>query len=139
MDAGIGTAASFLTLVGAAIAIADRLHTIFKQVRNAPDEIIALLNEAQAIRIVLSDVRERESTIAPWLDLSALTILLHRAQRQLEQCNQFVERFVSLNAQEELVFNRLAWYLKKEESQRHLTELANVRNNAIAVLSCANL
>ena len=131
--------ASALTLLGAAITVADHLHQMFVRLKGAPDDIIALFEEVQSIRIVLTDIREKEPVLAPWLDISALAILIRRAHRQLEESNRFLSRFISQNSREELVFSRLSWYLKREEAEKLHASLESIRNNAVAVLSCANL
>jgi hypothetical protein len=131
--------ASTLTLIGVAIKIADNLHKVFIRLKNSPTEIIALFDEVQSIRIVLSDIREKENVLSPWLDLSALAILLRRAQNDLEETNRYLSGFISQNAKEELAFNRLGWYRKRDTALKLHVKLESIRNNAVAILTCANL
>jgi hypothetical protein len=131
--------ASPLTLIGVAITITDNLYKIFMRLKNSPTEIIALVDEVQSIRVVLSDIREKENVLSPWLDLSALAILLRRAQKELEETQLYLSGFISHNSNEVLVFNRLGWYRKRDTALRLHAKLESIRNNAVAILTCANL
>ena len=112
------TTASILTLIGTTISIADNLHRVFSGLKNAPSETISLLKEVQSIRKMLADIREKENVLTPWLEASALSIVLHRAYPELDECNQLMVSFISQNSKEELVFNQFGWYLKKDAAEK---------------------
>jgi len=135
MDFGV----SVLTVVATAISAAAKLQEIFSRLQHAPDEIVALLYEVQTVRIVLLDIERKRESASVWLDLTALAAIVRRAGKVLDDVNDFVTKLAHLDAQEKLNFHRLRWYFAREEGQRYLRELQNLRDTAVALVACASL
>ena len=51
-------AVSAITVIGAAITVADTLVTFIGELRNAPDEVMFLQNDVTDTRLILSNVKE---------------------------------------------------------------------------------
>lgn len=135
MDAG----ASAIALATAAIHIAKRVYALYSKVKNAPKEIIDLLEEVQNIRIILNDIRNKEKLLAPWVDISAVSMVLRRATRHLEDSQKLLAQFVTQNDEGDLIFKRFDWYRRKGEIKEHSDGFRNIQLNALGVLGCAQL
>jgi 16S rRNA G527 N7-methylase RsmG len=135
MDAG----ASAVTLVATALAVAKQLYMLCLKLKNAPQEIITLFEEVQNIRIILTDIQNKEQQLASWIDVDALSIIVRRAVTQLEEVQKFLAQFVQQNDRDELVFKRFDWYRKRDEAKKLSGGFRAIQMNAVAVLSCAQL
>lgn len=135
MDAVTGA----IALATTAIHIAKRVYAVYSKVKNAPREIIDLLEEIQNIRIILNDIQKKEQILTPWVDVSAVFVVVRRASRQLEESQKLLAQFVTQNEQGDLIFKRFDWYRKKEEVKQHSDGFRNIQINALGVLGCAQL
>lgn len=131
--------ASALAIAGAAVIVAKEIYAIYRKVKNAPREIIELLEETQNIRIILNDIQNKEKLLSPWIDISTIYVIVRRASKQLEESQRLLSKFIETNNDGELLFKRLDWWRKKDEVERHTAAFRNIQMNSLAVMSCAQL
>lgn len=128
-----------ITLAGAAITVAKRVHSLYSTLKNAPQDIMTLLDEVQTIRMILTDIQDKAKLLKPWIDISAVSALISRVSKQLEDSQRLLAEFVTHNDQDELIFKRLEWYRKKEEIKRLSEGFRSIQLNALAILGCTQL
>lgn len=68
--------ASALAIASAAVTVAKEIYAIYRKVKNAPREIIELLEETQNIRIILNDIQNKEKLLSPWIDISTIYVIV---------------------------------------------------------------
>ncbi|MCJ1359818.1 MAG: hypothetical protein MMC33_009821 [Icmadophila ericetorum] len=80
MAEALSLAASIIAIIGVAQGVANTLTKI-KNIRNAPDKALALINEVSNFRVVLETVRRSTAiTQLPETELSEVASLVERAK-----------------------------------------------------------
>ncbi|KAL6716981.1 hypothetical protein ACLMJK_004895 [Lecanora helva] len=88
----VSVAASLLTLLGAA-STAGRALEHLSNIRHAPDQLLALMNEVADLRVVLSKAREtvQERSVVSQ-DCTSLGKIVERANQKVRELNRLIYR-----------------------------------------------
>ena len=134
--------ASIIAVIGAVEVVAKTLKKI-SSIRNAPNELLALVNEISDFRIILSDVENhnvKNTESVPQQQLQHMSILLNRAKDQLLQLDELVQnRLIKPNSTlANVKVSRLNWSKASGTIEEFRKRLKDVRMNLIALLAVEN-
>lgn len=130
----VGLASSIVAF----LEVTKRTTKLIRGIRNAPDELVALSNEAADLELIVTDLEEldRESNLVR-TSSETMTMLLIHARVKMNELDGFVRGVLdadaSLSAQ--TFRRRMSWAMgKKKRAQELLAELREVRHNVGAAL-----
>lgn len=130
--AGLG--ASIVAFAQAAGSIAK----VIRNIRNAPDELIALSNEVADLNLIVSDLEQLalEGNLVG-ASTQTLAMLLIQARAKMDELDAFIGNLLSADAslKAETASHRLRWALgKKRKANELLRQLRELRHNIAMVL-----
>ena len=136
--------ASIIAVVGAAEGVTKTLAKI-KSIRNAPDELLALINEVSDLRIILSDMQNylTQNTQRPQIsqeELQNISTLINRAKKKLLELDQLIQyRLVKpeSNSHQIKVFRR-EWLRAKNTIEKFRQSLRDIKLNIMAQMMVIN-
>ncbi|MCJ1456758.1 hypothetical protein MMC28_007123 [Mycoblastus sanguinarius] len=90
---------SIIAVTASSLKVAQLLSKLIKELRGAPDELLALSNEVWNLKLVLDDVQEAErSSNGPTLrKLDAINALVYQAQIKLDELSTMSTRWGRLS------------------------------------------
>ena len=126
----LSVTASVIAIMGAAEGVSKALARI-KEIKNAPSELLALMNEFADLRVVLGDVerniRNAQRSKLPERELAHLSTIANKAKDQLLELDQlFHYRLVKPNASQ-FKISRREWARAKATIKRFRNSLRDVR------------
>ena len=136
--------ASIIAVISAAEGVGKTLAKI-KDIRKAPNEVIALINEVSDLRIILGDFEgyiaqntERPQILQSQLD--HMSVLLQRAKDRLLELDQLVEyRLLTPGSRsDQIQVSRREWAGAKDTIKKFRTSLRDIRLNIIAQMVVVN-
>ena len=129
--------ASIVTLLGTTNGVIKGLSKI-RDLRNAPDEFLDLLNDVQEMRLILNTIKSlpqknhQEERLS--LDRQPLVRLCEKAQGQLVEIDKIVkERLLRPGTTNKV--ERLAWARQKAKIQDIKNGVRNVRGGLTTILA----
>ena len=136
--------ASIIAVVGAAEGVTKTLSKI-KNMRHAPDELLALINEVSDLRIILSDihsyiVENTERPQIPYERLQHVTIFVNRAKEKLLQLDELIQYRLTKpeSVTDQIKISRREWARAKTTIERFQQNLRDIRLNIIAQMTVVN-
>ena len=140
----LSIAASIIAVIGAAERVRKTLTKI-RNIRNAPSEVLALVNEVSDLRIILGDLEGyiRQNTARPQLpeeQLHHMSILLQRAKDRLLELDRLVEyRLLTPESRSDRIrVSRREWAQSKDTVKRFRQSLRDIRFNIVAQMVVVN-
>ncbi|KAL9116909.1 MAG: hypothetical protein Q9187_006561 [Circinaria calcarea] len=127
--------ASIVAVIGAARVITKTLGKI-KNLRNAPNELLALFNEVSDLRIILEDLQhyilqniERPQILQE--ELQHISILVDRAKDKLLELDEFIQyRLVKPESiSDQIKVSKRKWARAKDSIERFRQSLRDIRLN----------
>ena len=115
-----------------------------KNVRNAPEELLALINEVSDLQIVLGDIRSYTQTtiISPTLQdaFQHLSVLINRAKDKLLQLDELVQYRLTKpdSAIDRIKVSRREWTRAKTTIDNFRQSLRDIKLNIIAQMGVIN-
>ena len=136
--------ASIIAVVGAAEGVGKTIKKI-RNFREAPNELLFLINEISDLRIVLGDIKGNLIQNASSIHLQEeqsehLSTLLNRAKEQLLQLDELVQyRLVrSDSTSQQVKISRREWARSTCTVKKYQKSLRNARLNIIAYMTVIN-
>ena len=135
--------ASVIAVVGAAEGVGKTLTKI-KNIRNAPSELFALINEVSDLRIILTDIdsylSQAITRTQPLDQLQHMTTLLQRAKDRLLQLDELIQyRLIKTDSTlERIKVSRHKWATARDTIESYRQSLRDVRLNIIAQMTVLN-
>ena len=134
----------YAVLIGAVEGVTKTLTNI-RNIRNAPSEALALINEVSDLRIILGDFGGyiTQNTVRPQLpqgQLHHMSILLQRAKNRLLELDQLLEyRLLKPESRSDRIHvSRLEWARAKDIVENFRQSLRDIRLNIVAHLVVIN-
>ena len=137
--------ASIIAVIGAAEGVTKTFQKI-KNIRKAPSELLALINEVSDLRIVLANTESHlnqnavTSKSQPLNHLQHLAVLLQRAKNQLLQLDELTQyRLIKADSRlESMKVSRREWATSKDTIENFRRSLRDIRLNIIGQMSVLN-
>ena len=136
--------ASIIAVVGAAEGVAKTLGKI-KTIRNAPDELLALINEVSDLKIILSDIQSyvihniQRPQISPE-ELRNISTLINRARDKLLELDQLIQyRLIKPDSvSDQIKVSRREWLRARSTIERFRQSLRDIRLNIVTQMVIMN-
>ena len=129
--------ASIIAVIGAAEGVSKTLAKI-KNIRNAPSEVLALVNEVSDLRIVLGDVeryiiRDTTGTYRSPEQLRTMSTLVTRASGHLLELDKTIQyRLIKANSTAaDFRVSRHEWAVARPAVERFRQSLRDVKLNMV--------
>ena len=135
--------ASIIAVVGAAEGVTKTLTKI-KNIRNAPEELLALINEVSDLQIVLGDIQSytQTMTISPPIQdaFQHLSVLIDRARNKLLQLDELIQYRLTKpeSAVGRIKVSRREWATARTTIDNFRQSLRDIKLNIIAQMSVIN-
>jgi hypothetical protein len=133
--------ASIVTLLGTVNGVIKGLSKI-RDLRNAPDEFLDLLNEVQEMRLILNTIKslllENQQEERLSLGHQPLAQLCRKAQAQLLEIDKIVEDRLLRPGTTDKV-ERMAWMKQRTKIQDIRNNLRNIRGSLATMLGTLSL
>ena len=136
--------ASIIAVVGAAEGITKTLAK-FKSIRNAPDELLALINEVSDLNIILSNVQSYiiHNTQKPQIsqeELQNISTLINRAKEKLLELDQLIQyQLVKPESiPDRLKVSRREWLRARGTIEKLRQSLRDIRLNIVTHMVVVN-
>ena len=135
--------ASIIAVIGAAEGVGKALAKI-KDIRNAPEDVLALINEVSDLRVILGDVekstRAAGTTPLPHEQLAHMSTLIDRAKDRLLEIDQLIHYQLVKPDTSDIKVSRREWAIARPTIKRFRESLRDVRLNLltqmIVISSC---
>ena len=136
--------ASIIAVVGAAEGVSKTLAKM-KSIRDAPDELLALINEVSDLRIILMDVQSyiaqnlRRPRIAQD-ELQHMSTLIDRAKEKLLKLDELIQyRLVKPDSiANHIKVSKREWVRAKSTIEKFQQSLRDIRLNIVAQMTVIN-
>ena len=138
MSDPLSVIASVVTLLDTGAKSASHLRRLIHHFRHADDELIALSNEVNDLRVVLTEVEfaSQDTTFLPRTQLlAALSTQLSKAETKLVELEALVQSISQPLLSGALEANKIAWLSKKTTAKRLQVDLRDVRLKIFTLLS----
>ena len=136
--------ASIIAVVGAAEGVTKTLAKI-KSIRNAPDELLPLINEVSDLKIILSDMQNyiTQNTQKPQIsqqELRNISTLINRAKEKLLELDQLIQyRLVKPESiSDQIKVSRREWLRAKSTIEKFRQSLRDIKLNIMAQMMVIN-
>ena len=134
--------ASVIAVVGAAEGVGKTLNKI-RNFRDAPKELLALINDISDLRIVLGDLESHLTQNAPSIQEEQsehISTLLNRAKEQLLQLDELVHYRLtrSDSTPQQVKISRQEWAKATSTIKKYRKRLQNTRLNIVAHMLIVN-
>ena len=129
-------AASIIAVLGAAEGVAKTLSRI-QSIRNAPDELLALINEVSDLQIIFGDVQSyARSTQGPQMSrdhLQHLLAFVNRAKEKLLQLDELVhyKLLKPQSSPDHIKVSKREWLKQVKTIERFRQSLRDIRLNIV--------
>ena len=103
--------ASIIAVVGAAEGVTKTLAK-FKSIRNAPDELLALINEVSDLKLVFSDIQNHiviQRAQIPQTKEQNISTLVKRAKDKLLELDQLIQYRLVKPESDQIKVSRREW------------------------------
>ena len=140
MSDPLSVVASVASLLDIGARTAKHLRRVIHSFRHADDELIALSNEVNDIRVVLTEVENTSqvTTILPRTQLiDALETQLDRAKTKFTELEILIQSLSQLQPSGVIETKKLAWLSKKTTAQRLQQDLKDIRQKIHGLLGIA--
>ena len=138
----LSLAASVIAVIGAAEGVAKTIARI-KNIYDAPEIVLALINEVSDLQVILRDVKIYivRNTQLPSEKLSQLSSLVHRAMEKLLRLDEFIQyRLVKPDSTaDQIKVSRREWAMATSKVHRFQQELRDIRLNIITQMLLVNM
>lgn len=132
--------ASILALVATGLSTARITRELIHAIRDAPDELLALANEVESTSLVLQRAQVAFDAVkTSQLTLGLVDSLISRTITIFTQLDDFLLRLKDVNGPKFRLWKRLTWAREKENAQKLLTRLRNVRAEIDSLLQAENV
>ena len=129
--------ASFITVISAVEGI-SKTFAMIRNVRHAPSEVLALINELSDLRSILEDIeryiiRDTNRLLLPPEQMQTISTLVDKSKDYLLELDQVIQyRLVKVNSTSaELRVSRLKWIAAKQTIGRLRLGLRDIRLNLV--------
>ena len=132
--------ASIIAVVGAAEGVTKTLAKI-KSIRNAPDELLALMNEVSDLKLVISDIQNHiviQRAQTPQTELQNISTLVKRAKDKLLELDQLIQYRLVKPESDQIKVSRREWLRAKAVIERFRQNLRDIRLNIITQMAVIN-
>ena len=135
--------ASIIAVVGAAEGVTKTLAKI-RNIRNAPEELLALINEVSDLRIILAGIQSyvQNTAASPELQdaLQHLTVLINRAKDKLLQLDELVQYRLTKpeSVADQIKVSRREWARAKTTIDDFRQSLRDIRINIVTQMIVVN-
>ena len=139
----LSVTASIIAVLGAAEGVSKTLAKI-RNLRHAPEELLALINEVSDLRIILGDVQNyvRDNAGFPALQdtLQHLSVLLNRGKEKLLQLDELVQYRLTKpeSVTDQIKVSRREWARAKTTIDTFRQDLRDIRLNIITQMVVMN-
>lgn len=133
--------ASALTVLQIGAICANSFLSIIEGVRDAPEELIAILNEINRLNAIKDEVRKVPASLAAVgsstpQSIATLRELCEEADDALRDLNTLALKF---NSNPQKLNRAVSWLCKKTRAEKYLTRLRNIRENMVALLAAEHM
>ena len=132
--------ASIIAVVGAAEGVTKTLAKI-KSIRNAPDELLALINEVSDLKLIISDIQNHiviQRAQIPQTELQNISTLIKRAKDKLLELDQLIQYRLVKPESDQIKVSRREWLRAKAVIERFRQDLRDIRLNIITQMAVIN-
>ena len=136
--------ASIIAVVGAAEGVTKTISKI-SNLRNAPNQVLALINEVSDLRIILGDIHSYiiENTQRSQISQKRLqhtTIFVDRAREKLLQLDELIQYRLTKpeSVPNQIKISRREWAGARATIERFQQDLRDIRLNIIAQMTVVN-
>ena len=141
MADGLSVAASIIAVLGAIEGVSKALSRV-RSILNAPDEVLALLNEASDLQIVLGDaqiyiVRNSQGAHVTPEHLQHLSLLVDQAKTKLLQLDERIQFHLikPQSSQARIKVSKREWLKATSTIERFRQSLRDIRLNIVAQIT----
>ena len=141
MADGLSVAASIIGVLSAIEGVSKVLSRV-RNIFNAPDEVLALLNEVSDLQIVLSDVQiyiVRSSSGARITEghLQHLSVLVDRAKEKLLQLDERIQYHLikPQSSRAQITISKREWLKAATTIEKFRQSLRDIRLNVVAQIA----
>lgn len=138
----LSAAASVVTVVALCVKCTTQLHSLLQSVRNAKNELMAVINELNDLRIILEEIKDTltiigKSSAGSAGSITALSQQLEKAGSLMKELEAVIEftRMPKRNVQLE----RLTWLRKKGQVERLKRAIKDNKANLNMFLATSTL
>ena len=136
--------ASIIAVVGAAEGVTKTLAKI-KSIRNAPDELLALINEVSDLKIILRDLQNyvNQNMHRPQIsqeELENISILINRAKDKLLELDKLIQyKLVKPESiTDQIKVSRREWLRAKSTIEKFRQSLRDIKLNIMTQMMVIN-
>ena len=139
----LSVTASIIAVVGAAEGVTKTLARI-RDIRNAPEELLALINEVSDLRIILGDIQSYVQNDTRPLTLQDalqhLSILINRAKDKLLQLDELIQYRLTKpeSVLDQIKISRREWTRAKTTVDKFRQSLRDIRLNIVSQMIVIN-
>jgi len=143
----LSVAASIISLIGAAAAVAKILKKLRSEMKSAPDSLCSMINETSDLQLVLdaSEIALREwrkSSDKSYLpeSFSSVSDILRRMQERLEELSRLANRCINEGKPERRSMKvNLRWLKERSKAKAILNGLKEAKSDLLVLLETHSL
>ena len=134
--------ASIIAVIGAAEGV-SKVFSKIKDVRQAPNDLLALMNEVSDLRAVLGDVERHiqgaDRILLPPEQAARMSDLIQRAKNCVSELNRLIQRRLVKPSAGEIKVSRRGWAIAQPTVVRFRENLRDIRLSLLTQMTVMGL